>query len=100
LEKDSKYRLFILKNHSTFDVRMITHGARYYSDVQLFWHDKNPMYTGLDFGLKFGRFEVHLGGLIGAIVDVAYSNDSEEEGPVLNDSNSVSLSASYEFKTR
>lgn len=70
---------------------------QYYSgliaDQEFIW-DTDPRYVwGLDFALRMGRFDVHLGGLFGLIGNSAQGSDRIED-------RSAKISLTYSFKSR
>ncbi|MBP9708009.1 MAG: hypothetical protein KBD78_10210 [Oligoflexales bacterium] len=75
----------------------IEYNPQYYSgliaDQEFIW-DTDPRYVwGLDFALRLGRFDVHLGGLFGLIGNSAQGSDRIED-------RSAKISLTYSFKSR
>ena len=60
-------------------------------DIQILWHDRPQIEYGLDFGLKIQRFEIRIGGAIGALA--AYGAGSR----YIQD-RSISAALSYDMK--
>ena len=72
----------------------LTHYQRFGADMELFWKEKAPLQYGIDFSVKMGKFDVHIGDLLGLV----FSNELDE--PRVNDSGSFSISVSYDVSDR
>lgn len=62
-------------------------------DVQIMWHDRPQFQYGIDLALKIQRFEVRLGGVIGALVSYGQVGTNKS----IHD-RSVSLAFAYDMK--
>lgn len=61
------------------------------SDQDLFWRSAPSLTYGIDFSVRLGRFDVHLGGLLGLVGNLVKGSERVA-------SNSLSLGVSYDFK--
>ena len=67
---------------------------RFAADREIFWKAENAMQYGIDVAIKFGRFDFHIGDILGPIL----SNEADD--PRFDDSGDFSVSFSYDFKDR
>lgn len=79
---------------STSDQK-VSNWLRFNNDAEMFWNSANPLSYGVDFSLKFKRFDIHLGDLLNLVSQSVLLDNKQierEEG--------YSISFSYDFKAR
>lgn len=70
---------------------------RYSADVELFWRNRSELIYGVDVAVKYKRLEFHIGSGIGYLSSLN-SPEEEDSGYTIEDSMTLNLGLSYDFK--